>query len=358
MKVAIAKSALGANEITKELTMELKEHIDDIRNRLKDEEYPNERAVRQCIIDRLLCKLGWPTHAPRIVYPEYSIVGGGIVDYVLYDPKSEKPRVLIEAKQVDNIARTETELFDYVSHISVSIAILTDGRQWIFFHPTGKGKWQEHKIHLDLSTEDSKESAECLERYLSYEAVCRGEADKMIKQDYDNLVIKKKIENHFLNAWENVIEKESELLTELIAKEIIALCGHRPTNEQVLNFLKALEKIEPPIESSGRKKGDLMRVIMDDGTIIDHKVVADTFIETIEKLGIEDVLELGLGGDKQPLIKRKGPDAPDGQDRKSNPSGRYSVHVVADTPRKKELLEQIANRLGKQLEVELVPKDY
>ena len=129
--------------------MELKEHIDDIRNRLKNEEYPNERAVRQCIIDRLLYKLGWPTYAPRIVYPEYFIVGGGIVDYVLRDPKSEKPRVLIEAKQVDNIAGAETELFDYVSHISVSIAILTDGRQWIFFHPTGRGKWQEHKIHLD-----------------------------------------------------------------------------------------------------------------------------------------------------------------------------------------------------------------
>lgn len=100
-----------------------------------------------------------------------------------------------------------------------------------------------------------------------------------------------------------------------------------------------------------------MRVTMDDGTIIHHKFVVDTFIETIEKLGIENVLKLELGGEKQPLIKRKDPDDPAGRDRKSNLSGHYSVYVVDDTPRKKEILKQIANRLGKQLEVELVPKD-
>ena len=342
--------------------MELKEHIDDICNRLKDEEYPNERAVRQCIIDRLLRKLGWPTHAPQIVYPEYTIAEIGTVDYVLYHPKSKNPRVLIEAKQVGSItAGAEQQLFDYISYISVPIAILSDGRHWIFFHPTGKGDWQEHKMHLDLSTEDSEESVECLERYLGYEAVCTGEADEMIKQDYDHLVIEKEIESHLPIAWKNVMEKENELLTELIATEIIELCGHHPADEQVLDYLKSLKKIGPPIESSGeassRKKGNSMRVIMDDGTIIHHRVVADTFIETVERLGMEDVLKLGMGGDRQPLIKRKDPDDPAGKDRKSNPSGHYSVHTVADTPRKKEFLEQIANRLGRKLEVQLVPKD-
>ena len=337
--------------------MELKEHINDIRNRLKNEEYPNERAVRQCIIDRLLYKLGWPTYAPRIVYPEYPIPGIGTVDYVLYDHKSEDPYVLIEAKQVDNIAGAEQQLFKYVSRISVSIAIATDGRQWIFFYPTWGENWQEHKILLDLSTEDIGKSTERLERYLSYQAIRTGEADKMIKQDINNLVIEKDIESHLPNAWENVIEKENELLTKLIAKEIIELCGHHPTDAQVLNFLKALEKIESPIESSGRKRGDSMRVIMDDGTIIHHKVVAETFIETIEKLGIENVLKLGLGSDKQPLIRRKDPDDPAGKDRTPNPSGHYSVHTVADTPQKKRILEQIRDRLGRQLTVKLVPKD-
>ena len=147
------------------------------------------------------------------------------------------------------------------------------------------------------------------------------------------------------------------MLTELIAQEIKALCGHRSTNEQVINFLKALEKIEPRIEAPGRKKGDSMRVIMDDGTIIHHRVVTDTFIETIERLGIEDVLNLGLGGVKQPLIKRKDPGDPEEKDRKSNPSRRYSVRRVDETLQKKRILEQIADKLDRKIKVELVPKD-
>ena len=41
--------------------MELKEHIDDIRNRLEQKLFPNETAVRQGIVDRLLNALGWET---------------------------------------------------------------------------------------------------------------------------------------------------------------------------------------------------------------------------------------------------------------------------------------------------------
>lgn len=69
-------------------------------------------------------------------------------------------------------------MFDYVSHISVSIAIATDGREWMFFHPTGEGNWQEHKIHLDLSIQNSQESAQRLQRYLCIER------DGCPRQDY------------------------------------------------------------------------------------------------------------------------------------------------------------------------------
>ena len=100
------------------------------------------------------------------------------------------------------------------------------------------------------------------------------------------------------------------------------------TNEQVLDFLKALERIAPLIEASGRKKGYLMRVTIDDGTIIDHKVVAATFIETLERFGIEEVLALGRGGDKQPLIRRKDPSDSPGQDRKSDSSGHYRFYNI------------------------------
>ena len=112
----------------------LKEHIDDISHRLKNDEFPNEQAVRQGIIDRLLLNLGWPTYDTQIVYPEYS-VGTGKVDYALCDPQSKNPRVFIEAKQVGNIEGAEQQLFAYDSLIRVPIAVLTDGQEWRFFSP-------------------------------------------------------------------------------------------------------------------------------------------------------------------------------------------------------------------------------
>ena len=49
--------------------MELKEHIDDIRNRLGQKLFPNETAVRQGIVDRLLNALGWQTLDIQRVFP-------------------------------------------------------------------------------------------------------------------------------------------------------------------------------------------------------------------------------------------------------------------------------------------------
>ena len=105
--------------------MTLKEHIDNVRDRLKNKEYPNEQAVRLGIIDPLLRILGWPTDKPQIVFPEYP-VGSGNVDYALCHPSST-PRVFIEAKQVGNIKGAEEQLFGYDARIRVPIAVLTDG---------------------------------------------------------------------------------------------------------------------------------------------------------------------------------------------------------------------------------------
>ncbi|MDE0686490.1 MAG: type I restriction enzyme HsdR N-terminal domain-containing protein [Candidatus Poribacteria bacterium] len=119
--------------------MTLKEHIDDISRRLEQNIFKSEAAVRQGIVDPLLRSLGWPTDDTLVVFPEYP-VGSGQVDYALCHPSST-PRVFIEAKQVGNIKGAEEQLFGYDSRIRVPIAVLTDGREWQFFRPTGEGTW-------------------------------------------------------------------------------------------------------------------------------------------------------------------------------------------------------------------------
>ena len=111
--------------------MTLKEHIDDIRQRLEQKIFKSETAVRQGIVNPLLRSLGWPTNDTQTVFPEYT-VGSGRVDYALCHPTST-PRVFIEAKQVGNIEGAEEQLFGYDSRIRVPIAVLTDGQQWRFF---------------------------------------------------------------------------------------------------------------------------------------------------------------------------------------------------------------------------------
>jgi predicted type IV restriction endonuclease len=55
--------------------MTLKEHIDDIRNQLKQGAFPNEAAVSFSIVLRLLEALGWPRFTPNVIIPEYGVEG-------------------------------------------------------------------------------------------------------------------------------------------------------------------------------------------------------------------------------------------------------------------------------------------
>ena len=141
--------------------MALKEHIEDIRKGLETNRYPNEASVSQGIVLRLLGALGCPTYDTQLVIPEYGVEGTR-VDFALCHPPS-KPIVFIEVKQVGNIEGAERQLFEYAFHEGVPIAILTDGREWRFFHPTAQGDYRERKVHeMDLTEDDSEKNAERL----------------------------------------------------------------------------------------------------------------------------------------------------------------------------------------------------
>ena len=223
--------------------MTLKEHIDDIRKGLEAGQYGNKAAVSQGIVLRLLGALTWPTYDTQIVIPEYGVEGTR-VDFALCHPPS-KPRVFIEAKQVGNIKGAEEQLFGYDSRVRVPIAVLTDGREWQFFHPTGEGTWTERKVcELDLITGDSGENAERLNRYLNYESVRTGEAVEAIKADYEKVVQQRQVAIRLPEAWSKLVEEADEFLLHVVAEKTESLCGYRPTDGQVLDFLKSLERVE------------------------------------------------------------------------------------------------------------------
>lgn len=346
--------------------MTLKEHIDEIGTGLETGQYGNEAAVSQGIVLRLLDALTWPRFNTQVIIPEYS-VGGRRVDFALCHPPS-KPIIFIEVKQVGNIDGAEQQLFEYAFHEGVPIAILTDGRVWRFFHPTAQGDYRERQVcELNLSEGNSEESTKRLKRYLNYESIRTGEAVKAIKTDYEKVVQQRQVATRLPEAWNKLIEEADEFLLHAVAEKTENLCGYRPTDEQVLSFLKSLEirktrpeSIHPPTISPAQPtlrhelrtrnaRQTRLRVTMPDGNVIEHPKAIDTWIEIILELGPDRVLEVDDG-----QIISTSPNFRPGRPEVQH--GQYYIAKDYSTKDKKRLLEKIESRLGVQLKVEIVDK--
>ena len=113
--------------------MSLEEHIPDIQNKLRNNEYPNEQSISQGIVMRLLSAMQWPVYDPQSVIPEYSIQGKR-VDFALCVQKN-RPVIFIEVKQPGNTLGADKQLFEYAFHKGVPFAIVTDGKEWHFYLP-------------------------------------------------------------------------------------------------------------------------------------------------------------------------------------------------------------------------------
>ncbi len=331
--------------------MTLKEHIDAIRNNLEKGLFTNEAAVSNGIVRRLLDALDWPIYNPQVIIPEYSI-GGRRVDFSLCHPAS-KPLIFIEVKQVGNIDGAERQLFEYAFHEGVPITILTDGREWHFFHPSGQGDYKERRVYkLDLIERDSEESTKRLSRYLNYQSIRTGDAVRAIQEDYRNVSRQRQVATRLPEAWSKLVEEADEFLLHAVAEKTESLCGYRPTDEQVLDFLKSLKNdIKPDNGGNPLTRNPGLFVTMPNKETVNHSTSAETFTEVIEKLGIERVRDLKRKVGRLSLISTS-KDPILGQRR----SGRYYIMTNTSTKRKKVLLEEIAADLREPLKVEIVDK--
>ena len=276
-------------------------------------------------------------------------------------------------KRIGNIDGAEDQLFGYASRENVPIAVLTDGRKWQFFYPSGLGNYDKRKVdELDMKEGDSEENAELFNRYLGYEAIRTGEAAGAIQGKYEDLSKQRQTEKHLPDAWKNLVESGDEFLIDLVAEATKELCGYRPDDEQVLAYLKReefprvqpnrpephVDRREQPDTSKPHKNrpSTRLRVTMDDGKVIEHKDGSDTFVAVIEALEIEQVYALELGTERHPLVSRKNKGEDLGKHRKSDKSDSYSIYTTFSTEDKKKRLEEIADGLGRQLRIDIVPK--
>lgn len=216
--------------------MALETVLDTIIARLRQGRYPNEQAISQGIVLRVLQELGWDTSDPAVVWPEYQ-TGEGRADFALCKPP-RMPAIFIEVKQPGSAEGGVRQLFEYAFHTGVPFVVLTDGRTWGFYLPAEQGSYEDRRVHLlDLFERTPAEAAEILVRYLDRERVQSGEALEIARQEYRSRSRRSQARAAIPEAWNELVQGGDEQLVELLASAVESKVGIRPDEDDVADFL-------------------------------------------------------------------------------------------------------------------------
>jgi hypothetical protein len=218
---------------------------------LREGRFPNEQAISQGIVLRLLQELGWNTRDTAVVWPEYQ-TGEGRVDFALCHPPS-KPAIFIEVKQPGKAEDGVRQALEYAFHTGVPFIVLTDGKTWSFYLPAEQGSYEDRRVYkLDLFERSPGESTETLGRYLARARIESGEALETARREYRSRHRRSQARAAIPEAWRELVEKGNEDLVELLASAVELKAGVRPDADEVAEFLAALGK--PVIVGTLRSK--------------------------------------------------------------------------------------------------------
>ena len=213
--------------------------ISRIQSRLAHGSFPNEAAVSHGILMPLLQALGWDPAEPDQVMPEFTS-GRGRVDFALCSAPA-RPSVFIEVKGVGRSLEGDRQPFEYAFHEGVPLCVLTDGREWSFYLPSGQGTYEDRRVYrLQIDDRSPEDSESVLRRYLNRDRIKSGAAFEAALQDYRDAAAKREAARVIPAAWSQLVEGPEDLLVELLSDQAEALAGFRPQPKDVIAFLQNL----------------------------------------------------------------------------------------------------------------------
>jgi hypothetical protein len=225
--------------------MSLEQTLSDVTTRLRQGRFPNEQAISQGIVLRLLQKLGWDSWDTTVVWPEYQ-TGEGRADFALCYPAS-KPAIFIEVKQPGRAEDAVRQALEYAFHTGVPFVVLTDGKTWSFYLPAEQGSYDDRRVYkLDLFERQSAEAAATMQRFLARNHVESGSALESARQEYRSRNRRAQAQAAIPEAWRELVEKGDEYLVELLASAVESKAGFRPDVDDVANFLAQLGRQDSP----------------------------------------------------------------------------------------------------------------
>lgn len=110
-------------------------------------------------------------------------------------------------------------------------------------------------------------------------------------------------------------------------------------------------KVESSYQLKGHTKGPKtnLRITLANGRVIQRPTAVAAMVDAIEKFGVDHVKALGLHVCGVPLVGKE-------KSKKYNQTnlGKWLVCTHSNTITKKELLEKIGEKLGKEIQVEII----
>jgi hypothetical protein len=235
--------------------MSLETTLTDIIARLRQGRFPNEQAVSQGIVLRVLQELGWDIYDTTLVWPEFQ-TGEGRADFALCHPPS-KPAEFIEVKPPGKAEEGVRQALEYAFHTGVPFIVLTDGKTWSFYLPAEQGSYEDRRVYkLDLFERPTAEAAETLHRYLARARVESGEALETARKEYRSRNRRAQACDAIPEAWRELVEKGNEDLVDMLASAVESKAGIRPDENDVAEFLAGLGR-PVIIETTRDKTGSL-----------------------------------------------------------------------------------------------------
>ncbi len=213
--------------------------LEDLLSRLREDRplfLGGEEATRQGAILPILGRLGWDRDNVREVVPEYA-VGNGRVDYCL--KIAETNAVFIEVKRTnEELDRHQEQLLEYAFREGVKIAVLTNGLLWWLYLPLLQGSWDQRKFFaVDIQQQEVEAASRHFREFLSREAIANGSAVERAGALQAGRERDRRIRQTIPRAWQQLVQEPEELLLELLADRVESLCGHRPDQELLAEYL-------------------------------------------------------------------------------------------------------------------------
>jgi hypothetical protein len=200
----------------------------------------SEAQVSQGPVRSILQALGWDTFDVDSVIPEYTL-GTRRVDYALKaNPATTDVFLEIKAPgKADDAA--DQQLFEYAFHEGVPFAVLTDGRVWNFYLPSGQGNYQDRRLFkLDIVERELSEACERLQRYLGFERTKKGLARADAVREYADRFQKTQVKALIPKVWQDLLIEPDDLLCDVLIEAVEAEGGQRPLRDDVAAYLRSI----------------------------------------------------------------------------------------------------------------------